>query len=611
MSTNEQEHQIEDLLKKLDGRSKVKTLRQSHNSILISFKQMLAYIEKIKIPDKQRDIELLLRTYRKMAQKFYTQYELSLLKEIKKQRDARKQSQLAIKKIEGLKDKDKKSLETAKHLLAEAAREANDEHKALIKNFPILLQNALDKLRDEWERVGAIAVASRALSQDDKLTRSLELAVAMVAYSVGIEEERIVIVPGTTFALHFFKYLDNFAVLTVPIYSVQAPWEWSIFWHELAGYQVRQVEKGTIIEIIRTKKLPYFHEIYTATKDENQKEALLDMITRNNKFGRKYLKDLFGVNELDLSDLGGFDHQFERILTKLPENNKIQIYEKMKIDGWCVDWFKELFEDAYSVLAIGVDCPEFLRLFEDILTRHGVRDDHHPPLDIRRKVAHALLNPKDIKNPGTLEEIEETIIEITAQQILKFMPLINSALPQFENALSAQQEFQKRNNSASDYLRETQEDLFKSVEATIHKSIKGWVQAINNQDHPIDIAKRNAKKNIEEFSKNLSVFAQLVKEKKGVPSYEKWLEDQDYKQLLAFSFYDIDFLTSSTPIEFWHSTTKYITTGVNLASAVARGFLQRSQLLADAFGLSIGGSTYWTTQTNFNALKAEVSIWIG
>ena len=84
MSTNEQEHQIEDLLKKLDGRSKVKTLRQSHNSILISFKQMLAYIEKIKIPDKQRDIELLLRTYRKMAQKFYTQYELSLLKEIKK-----------------------------------------------------------------------------------------------------------------------------------------------------------------------------------------------------------------------------------------------------------------------------------------------------------------------------------------------------------------------------------------------------------------------------------------------------------------------------------------------------------------------------------------------
>src|SRR5687768_9433678 len=129
MSTNEQEHQIEDLLKKLDGRSKIKTLRQSHNSILISFKQMLAYIEKIKIPDKQRDIELLLRTYRKMAQKFYTQYELSLLKEIKKQRDARKQSQLAIKKIEGLKDKDKKSLETAKHLLAEAAREANDEHK--------------------------------------------------------------------------------------------------------------------------------------------------------------------------------------------------------------------------------------------------------------------------------------------------------------------------------------------------------------------------------------------------------------------------------------------------------------------------------------------------
>lgn len=617
MSTHQQENQkineiemqkIEHQLTSLNNHS----LRRAHNSLFISFQQMLNYITKIKRPVKQNDIKLLLQTYMEMAQRFYLQYERTLLEAIAAQRNERDRSNQVIEKIKKLKDKDRKSLEKAQPLLEGAARAADAEYTGLIRNFPVLLQNALDKLKEEWERVGAIAVASQALSQDDKLTQSLELAVAMVAYSVGIEKERIVIVPGTSFALHFFKYLDNFAVLTVPIYSVQAPWEWSIFWHELAGYQVRQVERGTIIEVIRTKKMPYFHKAYRKATDEKAKEALLDIVTRNNRFGREYLKGLFSADELDLSDLGGFEHQFERILAKLPEANKIQIYEKMKADGWSVAWFKELFEDAYSVLGIGVDCPEFLQLFEDILKRHGVKDDRHPPLEVRMKVANALLHPQEIKLSGTAEETEEMIIQITAQQILTFMPLINSAIPQFETSVgSARHKFQKPNYSTLDYLSETPADLFKSVEETIHTSIVGWVLAINDLEDPVGIARKNAQKNIEEFSKNLSVFRQLVKKKKGVPSYGSWFKDQDYEQLLALSFYDVDFLASSTPIEFWHSTIKYITTALNLESALTRGFLQRSQMLSNAFSLFIGGGTYWTTQSNFEALKVEMSIWLG
>ena len=207
---------------------------------------MLDYIDKIRSSDNA-DITLLLQTYREMAQKFYTQYELSLLEEIHRQLDAQKKAEQAIQKIENLKSADRKSLETAKPLLEGALKDADDEHEKLIANFPILLQNALDKLRDEWQRVGAIAVASQALSKDDPLTHSLQVVVEIVAYSVGIEAQRIIIVPGTTFALYFFSYLDNFAVLTIPIYSVQAPWEWSIFWHEIAGYQVREVENGIIL----------------------------------------------------------------------------------------------------------------------------------------------------------------------------------------------------------------------------------------------------------------------------------------------------------------------------------------------------------------------------
>ena len=87
------------------------------------------------------------------------------------------------------------------------------------------------------------------------------MAVFSAALSVGIEAERIAIVPGDAFALYFFTYLENFAVLTVPIYSVQAPWEWSIFWHELAGYKVRQLEKDTALTAIR-ENLERLHNLF-------------------------------------------------------------------------------------------------------------------------------------------------------------------------------------------------------------------------------------------------------------------------------------------------------------------------------------------------------------
>ena len=121
------------------------------------------------------------------------------------------------------------------------------------------------------------------------------------------------------------------------------------------------------------KKIVDNEKMTNEQKNEKIKEettALLEPITRNNIFGRDYLQNFVFSTEkqdLELSDLGNFEYQFERILAKLPENNKFPIYEEIKKQGWCVNWFQELFEDAYSVLALGPEGPEFLKLFKTYL----------------------------------------------------------------------------------------------------------------------------------------------------------------------------------------------------------------------------------------------------
>ena len=150
------------------------------------------------------------------------------------------------------------------------------EYNNLTENFPTLLQTALDKLKDEWQRLNTIAGASQTLLVDQKLGQALRVVMGVAAYSIGVGAERIAIVPGDAFALYFFTYLENFAVLTVPIYSLQAPWEWSIFWHELAGYKVRQLEKDATIDAIsklKAKKLMLMSEVLN--KFENKQKSTI------------------------------------------------------------------------------------------------------------------------------------------------------------------------------------------------------------------------------------------------------------------------------------------------------------------------------------------------
>ena len=255
-------------IKELIELSGDETLRGSHNSVEISFAQLIAHIDKLLENETPGDIQLLLTTFKEMALEFFTQYEISLLMEINKQKAIQDQVKLAINKIDSV-----ASMEEARILLIKSDESASIEYNRLINSFPTLLQYALDKLKDEWQRLNALAIANRTLTESPELFKALTTVVGAAAFSVGVQAEKIAIVPGSSFALYFFSYLKNFAILTVPIYSVKAPWEWSIFWHELAGYKVRKLKNADIINIIR-QNLVDFHNYYKNLPRDNARGNL-------------------------------------------------------------------------------------------------------------------------------------------------------------------------------------------------------------------------------------------------------------------------------------------------------------------------------------------------
>jgi hypothetical protein len=65
---------------------------------------------------------------------------------------------------------------------------------------------------------------------------------------VGFSPESFPVIPqfGTAYSLGFFNYTDDFMALNLPITALQSPWEWTIFWHEIAGQKIRLLKKTRV-----------------------------------------------------------------------------------------------------------------------------------------------------------------------------------------------------------------------------------------------------------------------------------------------------------------------------------------------------------------------------
>lgn len=548
MSTLENDkQQMKDILLSIGDQS----LSRFHNSVNISFAQMLAFIEALRQANLTEEVKLaeeincLLDTYGQMAERFYVQFELSLLQKIQEQREIRDTATKLIGKIGNFAELGAGELEKAIYTLQTASESADASYQDLVTRFPALLQTALDKLKNEWRRLDTIVDSNQDLVRDKQLLGALEAVVKAAAYSVGIEKDRIVIVPGDAFALYFFSYLDNLAVFTVPIHSVRAPWEWSIFWHELAGYQVRQLESQRTIENLRTK-IKAFYDHYKGDDKQQELQSLLDTMTRNrvdgktestkrrNQFGKRYLKTLFSRSRLILNDFGSLEYEFQQVLKNLKMKNTFQSYDEIKALGWCVDWFEELFEDAFSVMSIG---EPFLDFFEDILSRHPADDRRHPPRDVRLSVARELL-----RLMASEEEAEDpiTVEQSAAQQILKYVSLLGLAshpLPK---------EVTDGSTDLSIPMHDMRYNLPEVVGVEIGESIREWSSKFLSAKDRIMDAKQEAEQFIHMFSLEDLEFISLFdrdEQKKPTPSFESLLAGRDYEMLLDLSFYERDFFS--------------------------------------------------------------------
>ena len=125
---------------------------------------------------------------------------------------------------------------------------------------PQLMQFALEKLTAEWDRVYRVIAAlqtseSRAVKS---ITAPLTPVIQAALRDVGLSPRAVpvVVVLGQTYSLGFFNYLDNFRSLSVPLAASKSPWEWTIFWHEMAGERVRLFENARreFDEIIQTPR---------------------------------------------------------------------------------------------------------------------------------------------------------------------------------------------------------------------------------------------------------------------------------------------------------------------------------------------------------------------
>jgi hypothetical protein len=194
------------------------------------------------------------------------------------------------------------------------------------------IQKALDKLVDEWQRVYAVILAIRARNVNEESRKKLDqiapfLDLAMRDVGLSFESHPVILQFGEAYSMRFSRYSESFAALSIPLWVLESPWEWTLLWHELGGEKVRQ---------LKVEEQDFFTSMY-------------DNILKSNEFSEE-----------------------ER-------NASVAA-------GWSVAWLEELFEDSFSVVEFPI---HFLFVMKNLLERFpdGGIGERHPFRSVRLAVA--------------------------------------------------------------------------------------------------------------------------------------------------------------------------------------------------------------------------------
>lgn len=343
----------------------------------------------------------------------------------------------------------------------------------------------VDKLIREWEFIYQLVANAKLLGSHLNTTEEFSwlngiLAVAQNDLNYGQRE--FIIVPKITqrYALTHFRYATEFAALDVPVSSLNAPWEWSVLWHELAGRKIRDILKADV------------HALEVPSVAEQQGPG--------HENARDLIEGLIGKLHNDLP-VGYTFLKTIRQMLKLPLQPK-----------WSQDWEEELFEDACSVLTFGAD---FLPVLESILNRSAsLVDDRHPYPEIRLNMAKRLLDSSfKLEDADAEEKIEAEVSKRILDLIEKFDLKLPVLCPEQHTDIHTKIGYFMK-QFASGQINPTDVESFRE-------------QLIRTMPARTDADKRNL---LQQPDEDISQWTEIA--------------SQDYKQMLSLRFSDSDLLAA-------------------------------------------------------------------
>jgi len=128
--------------------------------------------------------------------------------------------------------------------LLEENDDADDEQKTLKAH------QLVTKLSRELEYIETLTAAVR--ENDDYYSKSrpdnlswFDNLVRLAANDLDVDTSGLLVLFNLyqTLGLRSFAYTKEFQILDIPVTVLYTPWEWSVIWHEVAGYKVKEIKK--------------------------------------------------------------------------------------------------------------------------------------------------------------------------------------------------------------------------------------------------------------------------------------------------------------------------------------------------------------------------------
>jgi hypothetical protein len=271
-------------------------------------------------------------------------------------------------------------------------------------DVPKSMQLALDKLVVEWNRVYSVIAAiqtseSRAAK---KVIAPLTPVIHAAMRAVGLSPKTfpLVLQFGQTYNMGFFNYIDNFRSLSLPLSALKSPWEWTIFWHELAGERVRLLEsawrefedimsQASDLNLTKKELDALLDRHFDRLEDDTRRAALKDAVGKGveadwNGPDRQSSPKTYDIFQDPLQPL--IMLSFDELLVDILHDFQATDQKAAQRRGWSADWLRELFEDSFSVINFPID---FVYIFDQLQRRHrdGGKKLRHPTRKVRLAVA--------------------------------------------------------------------------------------------------------------------------------------------------------------------------------------------------------------------------------